>query len=444
MLNDTLHVIVADDSRFSRYQVINLIQGIDKDIHIITASNGVEALKIMETEPVDIAILDIVMPEMTGIEVLEKLAENQELSDITPLMFTSLTDKLTLKQCFDLGATEFIAKPLDLTEFSVRFKSITKLKRNELKNKENQKVLEKQNSDLRKLNIMLGDAKAKMVHQEKLAGIGHLAAGVAHEINNPLGFIMSNFEVLSEYFSRYNQLLSSYEVLEETLEECNSENVINLLKTISLHKTELKIEYIAEDAMDIFEDSFEGLHRIKKIVSGLKNFSRIDALQEYEPYCINKGIEDTLIIMGNELKYSSDVEFIKGNVPEIHAIGGEINQVLLNLLINANDAIQEKYGGEKRGSIRIETCQDEDLVQVIIKDDGNGIPEEKMNQIFNPFFTTKPVGVGTGLGLSIAYDVIQTKHKGTIEVGSRPGEGTWFIIRLPIGQANELPDESNS
>lgn len=436
MLDDTLHIIVADDSRFSRQQVIDLIQEIDKDVHIITASNGVEALKIMQKEPVDIAILDIVMPEMTGIEVLEKLAEDQELSNITLMMFTSLTDKLTLKQCFDLGATEFIAKPLDLIEFSVRFKSVTRLKRNELKNKEYQKVLEKQNRDLRKLNRMLGDAKEKMVHQEKLAGIGHLAAGVAHEINNPLGFIMSNFEVLSEYFSRYNKLLSSYEVLEEILEECNSVNVIDVLKKIFMLKNELKIEYVAEDAMDIFDDSFEGLHRIKKIVSGLKNFSRIDALQEYEPYCINKGIEDTLIIMGNELKYTSDVEFIKGDVPEIQAIGGEINQVILNLLINANDAVQEKYNGEKLGSILIETRLNEDQVQVIIQDDGTGIPEGKMNQIFNPFFTTKPVGVGTGLGLSIAYDVIQTKHKGTIEVESKQGEGTCFILRLPIEQAN--------
>jgi len=437
MFDNTLHIIVADDSRFSRQQVINLIQEIDKDVHIITASNGVEALEIMEKEPVDIAILDIVMPEMTGIEVLENLAGKKEFANIMPLMFTSLSDKLTLKQCFDLGATDFIAKPLDVTEFSVRFKSVTRLKRNELKNKDYQDVLEKQNRDLRKLNRMLGDAKAKMVHQEKLAGIGHLAAGVAHEINNPLGFIMSNFEVLSDYFSRYNHLLGSYEVLEEILEECNSKNVTSVLKNIIMLKNELKIEYVLEDAMDIFDDSSEGLQRIKTIVRGLKNFSRIDALQEYEAYDINKGIEDTLIIMGNELKYSSNVEFIKGSVPEIKAIGGEINQVLLNLLINANDAIQEKYNGEKLGSILIETCKTGDQVQVVIQDDGNGISEEKMNQIFNPFFTTKPVGVGTGLGLSIAYDVIQTKHKGTIEVESKLDEGTCFVLRLPIEQAVE-------
>ena len=195
---------------------------------------------------------------------------------------------------------------------------------------------------------------------------------------------------------------------------------------------------MSEDMEGLFEDTFEGLERVNKIVRGLRTFSRVDQIEEYEQFDLNDGIENTLIISKNEIKYAAHIEKNLGEIPAIEAVGGQINQVVLNLLLNAASAIKEVQE-DAMGHILIRTFSQDDHVYLSIKDDGTGIKEEHRRSIFNPFFTTKPTGEGTGLGLSISYDIIVNKHKGSIDVKSEEGKGTEFIIGLPI--KHEKKDE---
>lgn len=194
-----------------------------------------------------------------------------------------------------------------------------------------------------------------------------------------------------------------------------------------------EIDYILDDLPDLFRDTNEGLYRMSKIVKGIRLFSRADQQQAFEAYDLNELIKNTLLVAHNEIKYYANVEESLGEIPAIEAIGGEINQVLLNLIVNAVQAIKEK-DSEKMGIIRISTWYNTGFVYCAIEDSGIGVAAENMNRIFNPFFTTKPVGQGTGIGLSISYDIIVNRHHGEITVESHPGEGAKFTIKLPLKQ----------
>jgi signal transduction histidine kinase len=189
-----------------------------------------------------------------------------------------------------------------------------------------------------------------------------------------------------------------------------------------------KIDLIYSDLDTIFEETSEGLRRIENIIRSLLGFCRKEDENEFVEYDINKGIKDTLIVAKNEIKYLAQVTEVLKPVPLIMGIHGEINQVLLNIIVNAAHAIREK---EIMGTIEIHTYSEEDFVCCEISDNGAGIKEENIKRIFEPFFTTKPEGIGTGLGLSIAYDIIVNKHKGHLEVDSEVGKGTTFRLKLP-------------
>lgn len=312
-------------------------------------------------------------------------------------------------------------------------KTITEQKRME-------KELLETNKNLLDMVEKLKEAQTQLIQKEKLAGIGQLAAGVAHEINNPLGFISSNFKVLSKYISVYQNVLSLYHSISnnpllQTHPECNE--ILN--KIINLEK-EKDIEFIHEDIQGLLSDCHEGLTRVKDIVQGLRLFSRIDQLNEFEEYDLNEGIQTTLVVANNEIKYDAEVELNPGQIPLIPAMGNQINQVLLNIVINAAYAIRKK-DLDDLGWIKIKTYKDENYVYMAIEDNGIGISVENIHKIFDPFFTTKPIGEGTGLGLGIAYDIIVNKHKGNIWVESTLGEGSIFYIQLPILQELILEEE---
>ncbi|KAF0196172.1 MAG: multi-sensor signal transduction histidine kinase [Bacillota bacterium] len=278
--------------------------------------------------------------------------------------------------------------------------------------------LTRRNTELSLALDKLKLAQVQLLQQDKLAAIGQLAAGVAHEINNPLAYIDSNMRSLERYMTTMQQVLCEYRKISEFgIEQAESHP---------------GIDYILEDMPKIFAECHEGIERVNQIVKGLKLFSRIDSLHEIDDYDLNLGIKTTLLVARNELKYAASVIERLGNIPTIRANGGQINQVILNMLLNSAQAITEADRGDG-GIIEIATASDGAFVSLDISDNGTGIPPEHYSKIFDPFFTTKPPGKGTGLGLSISYDIIVNKHKGQISVVSSPGIGTTFKIKLPVG-----------
>lgn len=278
----------------------------------------------------------------------------------------------------------------------------------------------KANRDLKELNSKLSDAQSKLIQSEKLASIGQLAAGVAHEINNPIGFIFSNFGTLEQYLEDLFQMLDAYEQAEASVSDGAA------LARIRSLKADLDIDYLKEDIPNLMSESRDGIQRVRKIVQDLKDFSRVDARQEWESVDLHAGIDSTLNIVNNEIKYKADVVKHYGALPEVQCLPSELNQVFMNLLVNAAHAITAE-----RGTITISTGVEGPNVWVEVADTGAGIAQENLQRIFDPFFTTKPVGKGTGLGLSLSYGIVQ-KHSGRMEVHSELGVGTRFRVTLPI------------
>ncbi len=284
-------------------------------------------------------------------------------------------------------------------------------------------ILEEKNKELAKAYDELKGSQAKLLQQEKMASIGQLAAGVAHEINNPMGFVTSNLGSLAKYVNRLEEFLAKQS---EFAGRCTTPEQSAELERL---RKELKIDFILNDAASLIRESLDGTDRVRVIVQNLKSFSRVDQAQE-SGADINQCLEDTINIVWNELKYKCEVKKEYGELPFTRCFPQQLNQVFMNLLVNAAQAIA------KQGTITIKTWQQDGEIRVAISDTGCGIAPEHMSRLFEPFFTTKEVGKGTGLGLSITYDIVK-KHEGRIEVESEPGKGSTFTVRLPIrGQAN--------
>lgn len=419
-----LKMLLVDDSLLILKRAEAILKKNKVDADIMLAQSGEIAIEMIQSQPIDIVLLDIIMPTMSGIEVLKKIKSNEETKAIKVLMFSSLVNKTTLKQCFEYGAIDYIMKPLEEIEFLSRVTSAMREKQLEIENIWHIQAFKHQNEELAKLNEQLQNTQSQLVQQEKMAGVGQLAAGVAHEINNPLGFIISNMSTLKGYVTSYQSIIDL------------CQNQMGEMDFFRLAKQNVDLDFIQNDIVALFSDMEEGFSRVKTIVNGLRNFSRIDQIDEYESYDLNKGIEDTLVISKNEVKYFSKITLELGNISLIEAIGGQINQVLLNIILNANAAIKSRWK-DRLGEIYIKTFETETHVYCSIRDNGSGIDQEHLRLIFDPFFTTKPVGSGTGLGLSISYDIIVNKHHGSIDVTSKLGEGTTFLIALPMAHLEE-------
>ena len=293
---------------------------------------------------------------------------------------------------------------------------------------------------LEEANKELKETQSQLVQNEKLASIGQLAAGIAHEINTPVGFVASNFQTLESYIDKIEELLKMYDKLIVEIEASGKTELLNQTHAIAKSRGDMKIDFILEDIQELFSDSKEGVARITNIVRNLRDFSRIDLPGSLDEYNINDGIETTLVVAKNEIKYDANVKTDFSEVPSILCLAGQINQVFLNVLINAAQAIKSRHGDDM-GTITIKTYATDDQVVCEISDNGGGIAPENLSKVFDPFFTTKPTGKGTGLGLSVSHDIIVHKHNGELLVDSTVGEGTTFTIRLPIGEKNPIDEE---
>ncbi len=285
--------------------------------------------------------------------------------------------------------------------------------------------MQERNRRLEETLKQLNSTQVQLLQSEKMASIGQLAAGVAHEINNPIGFVNSNLSTLKKYLLNLRDYCRGV----DKILDGGGEDSMEELRRIRKFK---KIDFILEDVSMVIEESIEGTERVKTIVQDLKDFSHQDRgkLTEYD---LNKGIRSTLNIVWNELKYKAEVVQDLGDLPLLRCYPQQINQVMMNLLVNAAHAIEGK------GQITVRSHAAEDSIVVEISDTGTGIPPENLQKIFEPFFTTKEVGKGTGLGLSLSYRIVE-RHGGTISVESEVGAGTTFRITLPVEGPSEGTD----
>lgn len=285
--------------------------------------------------------------------------------------------------------------------------------------KEMEQALEAKGAEQERLIARLREAQEQLLQSEKMASIGQLAAGIAHEINNPIGFVNSNMGSLETYVATLLEVLGKYE-------EVIARHTPSPAALIAQIRKQADLGFLQEDVKELVCESKDGLKRVRDIVQALKDFAHVGET-EWELADLHQGLDSTLVIVANEFKYKATLVKEYGQLPRIACLASQLNQVFMNLLVNASQAITDQ------GVITIRSGTEADMVWVSIGDTGCGIAPEHMHRIFEPFFTTKPIGSGTGLGLSLCYGIV-AKHGGRIEVESAPGAGTTFTLRLPLAR----------
>ncbi len=278
----------------------------------------------------------------------------------------------------------------------------------------------------------LEEAQGQLLQSEKMASIGQLAAGVAHEINNPIGFISGNLGTLRHYVGDLLGVLAAYEQRADPLLSDDPQG----WAAISIAKQKADLDYLRQDLPNLLGETEDGVRRVKNIVRDLKEFSHVSEA-EWQSADLHKGLDSTLNLVWNEIKYKAQVVKEYGQIPPVECLAFQINQVFMNLLINASHAIVDA------GVITLRTGQVDEFVWVEVEDSGAGIAPENMTRIFEPFFTTKPIGQGTGLGLSVSYGIMR-KHGGRIDVRSEVGHGTVFRLWLPVRQPAHVEEQGVS
>lgn len=420
-------IFIVDDDQCSRELLADSLS--HKGYVTRCLANGKLALEAALEEPPDLILLDVMMPGMDGFEVCRLLKENPATRFVPVVMVTCLNEKAMRLKGIDAGADDFISKPIDTTEILLRTRNLLLVKQYQDFLKEHAGILEEQvrlrTEELEKALADLKSTQGQMMQQEKMAMVGQLTAGLAHEINNPIGFIASNLGSLGKYCEK---LLNFIEAQQEAL--LSGQPDPRQAELISAQRRQFKIDYLVKDLPEMILETQDGVERIKSIVRDLKCFSRADD-SEQKLADINQCLESTLNIAKNELKYKATIRREYGELPEILCYPQQLGQVFMNLLVNAAHAI------DTQGEITVRSWHDGGRIFVAISDTGCGIPAQQRERIFEPFFTTKGVGKGTGLGLSISNEIIRN-HAGEIRVESEPGQGSTFTVSLPLERPNPV------
>jgi two-component system NtrC family sensor kinase len=409
-------VLIVDD-HLGNIEVLGA--ALANDYEISFATNGAEGIELAARCQPDLILLDVMMPGMDGFETCRRLRADGRLRDI-PVIFISALEHVADKvEAFHAGGNDYVTKPFQPEEVHARVATQVELYRARRELRERQEKLQRNLAELESAHARLKEVSSQLLQSEKLASIGQLAAGVAHEINNPIGFINSNLGTLKSYIDSLLQLIDDYGPIEAAAPP-------ELRQQIEAAKQRADLDYLRQDAVGLIVESIEGAERVRQIVSDLRDFSH-PGESKWVAADLHAGLESTLNVAWNEIKYKAEVVRDYGELPPVECLPSQLNQVFLNLLVNAAQAIPE------RGQITLRTRHEGDWVSIAISDTGCGIAAEDREKVFDPFFTTKPVGKGTGLGLSMAYGIV-AKHGGRIEVASEPGKGSTFTIRLPASQ----------
>lgn len=398
-----------------------------------SAYGGEEGLQLLVTamankQPYALAFVDMRMPQgwdgAKTIEELWKVAPDLQVVVCTAYSDYSWEDLLERLHAHD--RLLILKKPFDNIEVQQMANTLANkwdmARRASLQTAHLEQLVEQRTQALQLEIDERKHLESQLVQSEKLASLGQLAAGVAHEINNPVGFISSNLSTLDGYFNQLQQMLDAYRTVEASRASGTQRDQLKAMRD------EVELDFLKEDIPILIRESKEGISRVIQIVKDLKNFSRVDNDQTWQFANLQQGIDSTLNIVASELKYKADVVKHYAPLPEIECLASQLNQVVMNLVINAAQAM-----GPERGTITISNGVEGEHVWLEVADNGCGIAPESVQKIFDPFFTTKPVGEGTGLGLSLSYGIVK-KHRGDISVSSEPGKGTTFRVVLPIRQ----------
>lgn len=404
----------------------------DAGFEVAIATDGERAIKQAQCSLPSLILLDVMMPGIDGFETCRHLKASTVTQDIPIIFMTALSETTDKVKGFNLGAADYITKPFQEAELIVRVK--TQLKMRYFHQTLEQQVSER-TAELTDALKQLQSSQLQLVQSEKMATLGQLVAGVAHEINNPVNFIHCNLEHIHDYTQT---LLNSLQLYQKYYPEPVQE--------IQEQAEENDLEFLQEDIIKTLASMKVGTKRIREIVLSLRNFSRMNEA-EFKAVDIHEGINSTIMILQHRLKAKPEhpeIAVIReyGNLPLIECYAGQLNQAFMNIFANAIDALEEMNAHRtyqeiqhNPGSITISTSVVDSLsVQIAISDNGPGIPEQIQQRIFEPFFTTKPVGKGTGMGMSISYQIITEKHNGKLECFSTLGKGTKFVIQIPIRQ----------
>jgi signal transduction histidine kinase len=422
----TTKILVVDDEQLLEYVIQQRFrQKIRvKEMEFVFAHNGREALeKIAESTPFDLVLTDINMPEMDGLTLLEKLSEID--STLKAVVISAYGDMQNIRTAMNRGALDFLTKPIDFQDMEITIQ----------RGWETVKQVRQNLTELQ-------EVQTQLIQNEKMASVGQLVAGVAHEINNPVSFILGNVEHAENYFQELLTALNIYE------------------KYGSIDHPEVKTElealdlpFILEDLPQLLNSMRDGAERIRAISISLRTFSRADSVSKV-PFNIHEGIDSSVLILRHRLKANEgkpEIQVIKnyGEIPPLECYPGQLNQAFLNIIANAIDALEEWNLGRSLDEIKTNpnqitirtflTYESEKIIKnnstshviISIADNGMGMTEEVKQKVFNHLFTTKSVGKGTGLGLSISRSIIEEKHGGWLSCNSVPGEGTEFIIEIP-------------
>jgi signal transduction histidine kinase len=404
---DVMKVLIAEDDRVSR----RLLQGLLEKwgYQVVSAPDGAEAWRRFQEDEFPLVISDWMMSEMDGLELIRRIRASQRPGYVYAILLTSLSQKKDIVQGMMAGADDFVTKPFDLEELRVRLQAGERVIRLE-------RTLTEQNRVLR-------ETQAALIQSQNLASLGQLAAGMAHEINNPLAFVMNNLAVLQRDALGVLDVLGVYRGAREGLERVDPTRAAEAAR----REEEIEIDYVQANFGRLLDKSLEGLRRVRDIVHNLRDFARLDEAN-FKEVDLNAALNSTIEVLRHEIETKEiHLNRVFDPLPGVFCCPGKIDQLFLNLLLNAVQACATQ------GVVEVRTRAEPDGggVTVEVRDNGEGIAPNHLAHIFEPFFTTRPIGQGKGLGLSVSYGIVRD-HGGVIDVESTTGQGSVFRVRLPL------------
>ena len=419
-------ILIVDDDPENAALLSLLLK--NRGYGITVAGSGEEALERVGQVTPDLVLLDIMLPGMNGLEVCRRMKAAPATAK-TPILFLTAVDSREERIAgFRAGAEDYITKPFFkeevLARVRLRAERAEAVKTMQILQKNLIETNQQLEQRVRDRTADLEQAHQKMVIQEKMASMGKLSAGLAHELNNPINFLRTNFAALETSLADLRPLIDLYR-----RQNMSTDSDEALRADILAREEAVCLDFMLDDLDNLFTESREGFERISWLISSMRGFARQSNEHESSMVDLDRCIRETLILVRNEAKRAADITFIAGKVPTVPGHAQKLKQVILNLITNALQAVDRS--DETRGAIRIETGEAEGGILMTVTDNGPGIRSEIRDRIFDPFFTTKEVGQGIGLGLSLCYDIVVQQHGGTIEASSEACPGASFRVFLP-------------